>query len=70
MYPDGIGAKDITIQTSRTGDQPSARALQGNVTQRSKHSQKTDDLPEIDWRKVGKIHEPSSAIDEVIGKEV
>jgi hypothetical protein len=30
----------------------------------------TDDQLGVDWQRIGKIHDPNSALDEVISKEV
>ena len=35
---------------------------------KTKHAE--DEILDIDWRKVGKIHEPNAAVDAVIAKEV
>ena len=61
------------IETSRSVTKTSPRMQQPLITDRSKASKiKTldHDMPEVDWRKVGKIHDSNAEINDVIAKEM
>ena len=40
------------------------------MTHRNINHLSTDDQLGVDWQRIGKIHDPNSALDEVISKEV